>query len=135
MYLEKYGRGDEPSSWPGSSPSSAPSMNPLVGVARMDATTFTVANVVGGAVWTVGVTLAGFFLGKSVHNVDHYLLPIIALVIAVSLIPVGVEVRKSRREQRNKDRATAASVRALPRRDDARARTGSGSSAGPAGDP
>jgi membrane-associated protein len=82
-------------------------MNPLVGVARMDATTFTVANVVGGAVWTVGVTLAGFFLGKTVHNVDHYLLPIIALVIAVSLIPVGVEVRKSRREQRHKDRATA----------------------------
>ena len=77
-------------------------MNPLVGVAEMETRTFVLANVIGGAVWTVGVTLAGFFLGKTVHNVDRYLLPIIALVILVSLIPVALEIRKSRREKREK---------------------------------
>jgi membrane-associated protein len=77
-------------------------MNPLVGVVRMDLGAFTVANVVGGTVWTVGVTLAGYVLGRSVHNIDHYILPIIALIIAVSLIPVGVEVRRSRAERREK---------------------------------
>ncbi len=74
-------------------------MNPLVGVAEMDARVFTIANLIGGLLWGVGVTLAGYTLGKSIHNVDHYLLPIIAVVVILSLIPVALEVRKSRRER------------------------------------
>jgi membrane-associated protein len=77
-------------------------MNPLAGVAEMDAKSFVVANLIGGTVWSIGVTLAGFYLGKTVHNVDHYLLPIIALVIVVSLIPGALEVRKARREKRER---------------------------------
>ena len=79
-------------------------MNPLAGVAQLDAGVFTVANVVGGVAWGAGVTIAGYFLGKSIPNVDRYLLPIIALVVIVSLIPVALEVRKARRE---KPRASA----------------------------
>jgi membrane-associated protein len=71
-------------------------MNPLAGVAKMEGGVFLVANVVGAVLWSIGVTLAGFFLGKSIHNVDHYLLPIIAVVVALSLIPIGLEVRKAR---------------------------------------
>ena len=74
-------------------------MNPLAGVAEIDPRVFLVANVVGGVVWAAGVTLAGYFLGKSIPNVDHYLLPIIAVVVIVSLIPIGLEVRKARREK------------------------------------
>ena len=77
-------------------------MNPLVGATEMDARVFTVANVIGGVVWAAGVTVAGFFLGKSVPNVDHYLLPIIALIIVISLIPVAVEVRKAQLEKRRR---------------------------------
>jgi membrane-associated protein len=44
----------------------------------------------------VGVTLAGYLLGKSVPNVDTYLLPIIAVIVAVSLLPVAVELLRSR---------------------------------------
>ena len=77
-------------------------MNPLVGVVQMDVGTFTTANVIGGVLWSVGVTVAGYALGKSIHNVDHYLLPIIAVVVVLSLIPVGLEVRKSRREKRER---------------------------------
>jgi membrane-associated protein len=77
-------------------------MNPLAGVAEMDLRAFTLANLIGGAVWSVGVTLAGFFLGKTVHNVDRYLLPIIAVVIVLSLIPVALEIRKARREKRQR---------------------------------
>jgi membrane-associated protein len=79
-------------------------MNPLAGVAELDAGVFTVANVVGGVVWGGGVTIAGYFLGKSIPNVDRYLLPIIAVIVIVSLIPVALEVRKARRE---KPRASA----------------------------
>jgi membrane-associated protein len=75
-------------------------MNPLAGVVGMDAAPFAVANVIGGVLWSIGVTVAGYALGKSIHNVDHYLLPIIAVVVDLSLIPVALEVRKSRREKR-----------------------------------
>jgi membrane-associated protein len=81
-------------------------MNPLVGVADMDVRVFTVANLIGAFVWTVGITVAGFFLGKSIPNIDHYVLPIIAAIVALSLVPVGIEVRRSHRSRREK--ATAA---------------------------
>jgi membrane-associated protein len=76
-------------------------MNPLVGVAEIDARVFTVSNIIGGVVWGAGVTIAGFFLGKSIPNVDHYLLPIIALIVFLSLIPVFLEIRKARGEKRS----------------------------------
>ena len=74
-------------------------MNPLAGAVNMDSGVFTAANFVGGVLWAVGVTLAGYLLGKSIHNVDHYILPIVAVIIVASLIPVGLEVRKARRER------------------------------------
>jgi membrane-associated protein len=74
-------------------------MNPLTGVAELDVRVFTIANLIGGLLWGVGVTLAGYALGKSIHNVDHYLLPIIAVVILLSLIPVFLEILKARRER------------------------------------
>jgi len=77
-------------------------MNPLVGVTEMDAGVFTLANVAGGVVWGAGVTIAGYFLGKSIPNVDHYLLPVIAVVVVLSLIPVGLEIQKVRREKRSR---------------------------------
>jgi membrane-associated protein len=41
--------------------------------------------------------LAGYILGSSVQGIDHYLLPIIAVVVIVSLIPVVLEARKQQR--------------------------------------
>ncbi|MFD9128595.1 DedA family protein [Kitasatospora sp. NPDC059571] len=73
-------------------------LNPLCGMVGVPARTFALWQVVGGAVWTVGVVLAGYGLGSSVPNIDHYLLPIIGLVVAVSLIPVLREVLRARRE-------------------------------------
>lgn len=75
-------------------------MNPLAGVAELDGRVFLLSNIVGGVTWGAGVTIAGYFLGKSIPNVDRYLLPIIALVVAVSLIPVALEIRKARGEKR-----------------------------------
>ena len=77
-------------------------MNPLVGVAEMDAKAFTAANVGGGFVWTIGIVVAGYYVGKSVPSVDKYLLPIIAGIVVLSLIPVAIEVRKARRERQAK---------------------------------
>jgi membrane-associated protein len=76
-------------------------MNPLAGVVEMDHGAFTVWNVLGGLVWALGVTLLGFSLGSSVKNIDKYLLPIIAVIIVLSLIPIALEVRKARRESKD----------------------------------
>lgn len=78
-------------------------MNPLVGVAEVDQGEFTVANLVGGVLWAIGVSVAGFALGKSIHNVDRYLLPIIAVIVVASLIPVALEVGRARRRAQTSD--------------------------------
>ncbi|MFG3094542.1 DedA family protein [Streptomyces sp. NPDC048202] len=74
-------------------------LNPLAGVLAVPARTFALWQIVGGLVWTVGLVLAGYALGASVPNVDRYLLPIIAVIVIVSLIPVGLELLRSRRSR------------------------------------
>jgi len=72
-------------------------LNPLAGVVAVPARTFTIWQVAGGLVWSVGVTLAGYWLGSSIHNVDHYLLPIIAVIVLLSLLPIAIEAMRNRR--------------------------------------
>lgn len=71
-------------------------MSPLAGVLAVPTRTFTLWNIVGGLFWSLGVTLAGFALGSSVSNIDHYVLPIIAVIAIGSLLPVAFEARKAR---------------------------------------
>ena len=72
----------------------------VAGVAEMDYRRFVTFNVVGGVVWGAGVTLAGYLLGNSIHDIDRWLLPIIGLIIVVSFVPVVLEVWKARRQSR-----------------------------------
>jgi len=76
-------------------------LNPLAGVLHVPARVFTLWQILGGVVWSVGVVLAGFWLGSHIRNVDRYLLPIIALIVVVSLIPLAVEVLRARRGRRS----------------------------------
>jgi membrane-associated protein len=69
----------------------------LVGMSEMRRRTFFLFNVIGAAIWAVGISLAGFYLGKHIKNVDHYLLPIIAVIVLLSLIPPVLEFRKQRK--------------------------------------
>jgi membrane-associated protein len=77
----------------------------VAGVGRMDYRKFVTFNVLGGFLWSFGVTLAGYFLGKTVPNIDHWLLPIIVCIGAVSFIPVFLELLKMRRNAQD-DAAT-----------------------------
>jgi len=71
-------------------------LNPMAGTVGVPVRVFTTWQVLGGLVWSIGLTLAGVALGSRIPNVDHYVLPIIAGIIAVSLVPVALEVRRSR---------------------------------------
>ncbi|WP_089107578.1 DedA family protein [Streptomyces hyaluromycini] len=72
-------------------------LNPMAGTLGVPVRTFTVWQVTGGLVWSLGLTLAGYALGSSIPNVDRYLLPLVALIVVVSLIPLLAEVLRSRR--------------------------------------
>jgi membrane-associated protein len=75
-------------------------MNPLAGALRVDARVFTQWQLLGGIVWTIGLVLAGHLLGAQIPGIDKYLLPIIAVIVIVSLIPVGLEVLRQRKASR-----------------------------------
>lgn len=78
-------------------------LNPMAGALRVPVRTFTVWQVTSGLVWSLGLTLAGYALGSSVPNVDRYLLPIVAVIVALSLIPLASEVYRSHRDAKTKE--------------------------------
>ncbi|GAA1854749.1 DedA family protein [Pseudonocardia ailaonensis] len=74
-------------------------LNPVAGALHTPTRTFTLWQVAGGLLWTVGLVLAGYALGAFVPGVDQYLLPVIALVVVVSLVPLGLELLRERRRR------------------------------------
>jgi membrane-associated protein len=75
-------------------------LNPLAGTVGVPLRVFTVWQVIGGLLWSLGVTLAGYALGSRIPDIDRYLLPIVAVIIVVSLIPVALELRRGRNRGR-----------------------------------
>lgn len=73
----------------------------VAGAGKMDYKRFVIFNLVGGILWAIGVTLAGFYLGSLIPDVDKYLLPIVGLIIIASILPglhhilVDAEIRAS----------------------------------------
>lgn len=70
----------------------------VAGIAAMNYRWFALYNLIGGFIWTVGLTLLGFFLGRVIpeDKVDQYLLPIIFLIIILSVIPSIAHLRGDR---------------------------------------
>ena len=69
----------------------------MAGVGKMDARTFMGANAIGAVIWAGGVTTLGYFLGQVDVIKNNIELAAVA-VVAVSLIPVGIELVRHRRE-------------------------------------
>jgi membrane-associated protein len=79
-------------------------INPMCGVVGLDKKQFRLWNIVGGVIWTELVLTLGFVLGDVLKgSVDKYLLPVIALIIFVSFIPVAIELFKEWQSKRYKD--------------------------------
>ena len=81
-------------------------LNPLCGIVGIPARKFFVWNLIGSYIWTIGLISAGFLLGQRLQgSVDKYLLPIVAVIIALSLLPIVLELFKERRRRAtNQDR-------------------------------
>ncbi len=70
----------------------------VAGIATMRYRTFLVFNVLGAMLWAVGITTLGHFLGE-IEFIRNNIEYAIVAVIAVSLIPVAIELYRHRRNQ------------------------------------
>jgi membrane-associated protein len=68
----------------------------MAGVGNMRYRAFVTYNVVGGVLWSTSATLLGWGLGKRFPKLEDYLTPIAVVIIALSLIPVLLEIRRQR---------------------------------------
>jgi membrane-associated protein len=71
----------------------------VAGIGSMRYRDFVFYNIFGALLWAVGVTLAGYFLGSLIPDVDKYLIPIILLIIFVSGLPTLVHLWQDYRHQ------------------------------------
>ena len=73
----------------------------VAGAGKMDYKRFVFFNFFGAVLWAIGVTLAGYYLGNLIPDVDKYLLPIVGLIVIASILPalhhilVDAEIRAS----------------------------------------
>jgi membrane-associated protein len=68
------------------------------GIGRMDFRRFFVFSAIGGFIWAVGVTLAGYFLGN-IEFVKNNIEFILVLVVFVSIVPIVFEYIRHRRQR------------------------------------
>jgi len=73
----------------------------VAGISQMHYRTFITYNIVGAAIWAVGLPLLGYFLGKLIPDIDRYLLPLIGLIVLLSLLPPVIEILKSKEQRTN----------------------------------
>jgi membrane-associated protein len=69
----------------------------VAGVGHMKYKTFVTYNVIGGFIWVVGITLAGYFLGSIPIIRDNFEKVVLA-IIAISIIPIIVGFFKNKKE-------------------------------------
>ncbi|HEY4610809.1 MAG TPA: VTT domain-containing protein [Ilumatobacteraceae bacterium] len=68
----------------------------MAGVGKMDARKFIFANAIGAVLWAGGITILGYYLGQVEVIKNNIELAAVAIV-AVSLLPVGIEFMRHRR--------------------------------------
>ncbi|MDO0929257.1 DedA family protein [Streptomyces sp. TG1A-8] len=77
-------------------------LHPAAGALGVPLRTFTVWQSVGGLLWSQSMVLAGYTLGSSVAHVEGYLLPLVAGIVVLSLLPLLAEARRTRRDRRGR---------------------------------
>ncbi len=68
----------------------------IAGIVGMNYRTFISYNIIGGFIWSIGLTLLGYFLGRIIPGIDQYLMPIIITIVVLSFIPGIIHLSKKR---------------------------------------
>ena len=81
-------------------------LNPVAGTLGMPARKFLLWNIVGAVLWTDGILLAGYLLARQIYEaigdqIDHYILPVVALIVLISVLPIIIEMLRERKAKKN----------------------------------
>lgn len=71
----------------------------VAGVGKMRYRTFLTYNILGGVGWVGSMLLAGFFLGRSIPDIERHVHWVIAIVILLSCLPLLCEWRLTHRRR------------------------------------
>lgn len=75
----------------------------VAGASKMEYRRFVTFNIIGAFLWAAGVTYAGFLLGNVFSQagieIDTVLLPIIAVIILISVLPPAIHILKSKKNR------------------------------------
>jgi membrane-associated protein len=71
----------------------------VAGVGQMEYRKFVFYNIAGGVGWVTSMTWAGYLLGQVVPNINERIHIVVVVVIALSLIPIVVELVRERRRR------------------------------------
>lgn len=83
----------------------------VAGLGSMNYRTFLSYNVVGGALWTLGITYLGYFLGGLIP--EAYLEPAIILVVFISLLPAFYHFLKEAENRQRVKKLPALTMRKI----------------------
>jgi len=81
-------------------------LNPVAGTLGMPARKFLLWNVVGAVLWTDSILLVGYLLARQIYEaigdqIDHYILPVVALIVLISVLPILIEMLRERRARKH----------------------------------
>jgi membrane-associated protein len=88
----------------------------VAGIGDMRYTSFLAFNLIGAFLWAIGMTVAGYFLGSLIPDIDKYVLPIIGVIVLVSVAPGVYHALKTEEQRREAMAAASAVMRAIFRR-------------------
>ncbi|HET9721759.1 MAG TPA: DedA family protein [Candidatus Saccharimonadales bacterium] len=71
----------------------------IAGVGEMPYRTFLTFNAIGGLLWGIVVPILGYTLGKTIHNIDKYILPIVVIIALISALPVVMSYLKGKKSK------------------------------------
>lgn len=75
----------------------------VAGVGKMEYKRFLTFNLVGGFLWTFGITYLGYFAGKAIIaagvDIDSVILPIVFLIVFISILPPAIHILKDKKNR------------------------------------
>jgi membrane-associated protein len=74
----------------------------VAGAADMTYRQFATYNIIGALLWVPSMTLTGYFLGLAFPDIDKQLHKLVALIIAVSLLPAVIAWLRARMQDRKR---------------------------------
>lgn len=73
----------------------------VAGIGKMEYKKFITFNLIGGFIWTFGITYLGYFVGAAFEaagvQIDHVILPFVAVILLVSILPPAIHILKDKK--------------------------------------